>query len=241
MRRPGARTGGTLRLALLTAAAVAVAACGAGGNDGNGGDAGGGQNGGATPAQETPREPTTPPVGGAKDGAAGANGGQNRDEPAYERDWRVGDGGAVEVRFRGGELELLGARPNDGWDVDVEEQDADEIEVRFARADEEWRFDAEVEDGRLEVETGQKLRDAEDGTYRLGDAGAVEVRRQGGGISLVQTRSTGNWGSNVVRQDGEEVEVRFERPDERWTLEAEVDDGRLEVDTVRRVTEPVRR
>ena len=45
----------------------------------------------------------------------------------------------------------------------------------------------------------------EGGTYRLGDAGAVEIRQEGGGITFVQTRSTGNWGANVVGRDGDEV------------------------------------
>ncbi len=88
---------------------------------------------------------------------------------------------------------MLDARPNQGWKAEVEERSADEIEVAFLREDEEWRFDAEVDDGRPAVETGQKLRDAEGGTYRLGDVGAVEIRQQGDGISLVHTRTTGDW------------------------------------------------
>lgn len=233
MRRfDGSTAADKLRLALLTAAAVATAACGGGENA---------QNGGETRATEGR---TTPPAkdGGAPNDAAGGSNQvvRNEGDRSYERDWKIGDGGEVEVRFEEGALDLLDVRPNQGWSAEVGERSADEIEVEFLREDEEWRFDAEVADGRLEVETGQKLRDAEGGTYRLGDAGAVEIRQEGGGITLVQTRSTGNWGANVVRQDGGEVGVRFERQDERWELEAEVDDGRLQVDTVRKVTEPIR-
>ena len=58
--------------------------------------------------------------------------------------------------------------------------------------------------------------------------------------TLVQTRATGDWGADVVGRDGDEVEVRFERQDERWKLEADLDDGRLEVETSRKTTVPVR-
>ena len=221
MRRFDGSAAGKIRFALLIAVAVATSACGAPGGSG-GGDGRNGHNG----------------DGAATNGATGAN----RDEAGqpYERAWKVGDGGEVEVRFEDGALELLDARPDQGWKSEVEERSADAIEVEFLREDAEWRFDAEVDDGRLAVETGQKLRDAEGGTYRLGDAGAVEIHQQGDGISLVQTRATGGWGADVVERDGDEVEVRFERQDEHWKFEANLDDGRLEVETSRKTTEPVR-
>ena len=200
MRRfDGSTAADKLRLALLTAAAVATATCGAG-------DGENAQNGVETRAAEGR---TTPP---AKDGEApnDAAGGSNQvvrneGDRSYERDWKIGDGGEVELRFEEGALDLLDVRPNQGWSAEVGEGSADAIEVKFLRKDEEWRFDAEAADGRLEVKTGQKLRDAEGGTYRLGDAGAVEIRQEGGGITFVQTRSTGNWGANVVGRDGDEV------------------------------------
>ena len=145
--------------------------------------------------------------------ACGATEGANSDDGGNAQ-----DGGEVEVRFEDGALELLDARPNQGWKVEGEERVADEIEVEFLREDEEWRFGAGVDDGRLAVETGQKLRDADGGTYRLDDAGAVEIRQQGDGISLVHTRATGDWGADVVGRDSDEVEVRFERQDEHWKL-----------------------
>ena len=232
MRRFDGSAAGKVRLALLTAAAVTISACGATGNA---------QDGGETPAPERQAAPPADGEGTPSGDAVGANGGgQDEEGRSYERAWKVGDGGEVEVRFEDGALELLDARPNQGWKAEVEERSADEIEVEFLREDEEWRFDAGVNDGRLAVETSQKLRDADGGTYRLGDAGAVEIRQQGDGISLVQTRATGDWGADVVGRDGDEVEVRFERQDERWKLEADLDDGRLEVETSRKTTEPVR-
>lgn len=225
MRRSDDPTAGGVQLALLIASVAAIAACGAPGGAG-GGDGGNRLDGGA----------------GGPNATAGANGDEG-DEGGrmHERAWKVGEGGEVEVRLEEGSLELLDARPNQGWSANVEEQSADGIEVEFLREDREWRFEARVDDGRLEVQTGQMLRDAEGGTYRLGDAGAVEIRQEDDRIALVQARSTGNWGANVVRQDGEEVEVRFEREDERWRFEAGVDDGRLQVDTGRSVTEPIGR
>jgi len=217
---------------MLVIATFALAACGEGG-----GSAG---NGNETPA---PEEQATPAAGdgGAQNDAAGvAQSGQDEENRAYERSWKIGDGGEVEVRFENGALELLDARPNKDWDVAVEERSANEIEVGFSRGGEGWKFEADVKDGRLKVQTRQELRDADAGTYRLGDAGAVEVRQEGGGITLVQTQSTGGWSANVVQQDGEEAEVRFDRRDDRWTLEAEIEDGRLELGIIHKVTEPVR-
>lgn len=240
MRRFDGSAAGKVRLALLTAAAVTISACGATGGTNNDGG-GNAQDSGETPAPERQAAPPADGEGTPSGDAVGANGGdQDEEGRSYERAWKVGDGGEVEVRFEDGALELLDARPNQGWKAEVEERSADEIEVEFLREDEEWRFDAGVNDGRLAVETGQKLRDADGGTYRLGDAGAVEIRQQGDGISLVQTRATGDWGADVVGRDGDEVEVRFERQDERWKLEADLDDGRLEVETSRKTTEPVR-
>jgi len=240
LRRFEGSAAGKVRLALLTAAAVTISACGATGGA-NSDDGGNAQDGGETPAPERQAAPPADGEGTPSGDAVGANGsGQDEEGRSYERAWKVGAGGEVEVRFEDGALELLDARPNQGWKAEVEERSADEIEVEFLREDKEWRFDAEVDRGRLAVETGQKLRDAEGGTYRLGDAGAVEIRRQGDGISLVHTRATGGWGADVVGQDDDEVEVRFERQDERWKLEAGLDDGRLEVETSRKTTEPVR-
>lgn len=225
--RLGGSTGGAIRLAVLAVAAFVLAACGGAGSNGGAGD------GDESPATEE-----------QVSGGGGARGGQDEADQAYERSWKIGDGGEVEVRFENGSLELLDARPNEGWDVAVEEQSADEIGVGFSRGDEGWKFEADAEVGRLEVKTRQELRDAQAGTHRLGDAGAVQLRREGGGITPVQTQSTGGWGVDVAQRDGEEVEVRFERQDERqderWNLEAEVEDGRLKVETVREVTEPVR-
>lgn len=224
------------RLAVLIVAALALAACGqAGGNTGEEG-VGQAQNGQAQNEGETPvPEQKETPQAGTGDAAA-EDGLQAQD---FERNWRIGDGGEVGVRLKEGRLDLLDARPNDGWNVDVDERSGDEVKVDFTRGNEAWGFDAELDDGALEVRIRQELRDADAGTYRLGDAGAVEIRHEGESITLIQTRTTGGW-SEQVQRDDDEVEVRFDRQDERWEFEAQVDDGRLEVHIIRKVNEPVR-
>ena len=239
MKRLDGPDTGAFRLAILTTAVLALAACGqANGNAHDGGD---GQaqneqthNGEETPAPE--REET--PGDGTEEAATGEDR-QQAESENFERHWRVGDGGQVGVRFEDGSLDLLDARPNDEWDVKVDKRSGDKIEVDFSRAEETWGFDAELDDGSLEVRIRHELRDAEAGTYRLGGAGAVEVQHEGEGITLVQTRTTGGW-SERVQQADDEVEVRLARHDELWTFEAEVDDGRLEVHTARTVNNPVR-
>lgn len=75
-------------------------------------------------------------------------------EVAVMRDgvWEVGDAGEVEFRFDNGALALVGTRANSGWEVDIDQQDDDDIEVDFGRDNVEWDFDVEAEGSVLRVE-----------------------------------------------------------------------------------------
>ena len=84
-------------------------------------------------------------------------------EVAVMRDgvWEVGDAGEIEFRFEDGALSLIGTRANSGWEVEIDEQEADEIEVDFGRENIEWDFDVEAEGNVLRVEMTQQVDDAE--------------------------------------------------------------------------------
>lgn len=86
----------------------------------------------------------------AGDGGGGAAGQTEIED--FERNRRIGEGGEVRVRLEDGNLHLLDARPNDGWIVEVDGRSGDEVAVAFSRTQETWGFDAEVNDGRLEVQ-----------------------------------------------------------------------------------------
>ena len=47
------------------------------------------------------------------------------------------------------------ARPNQGWRVENVEEEADEVEVDFVRGNVEWEFEAELENGRIQVRMDQ--------------------------------------------------------------------------------------
>jgi hypothetical protein len=99
LRRFDGSAAGKVRLALLTAAAVTISACGATGGA-NSDDGGNAQDGGETPAPERQAAPPADGEGTPSGDAVGANGGgQDEEGRSYERAWKVGDGGEVEVRF----------------------------------------------------------------------------------------------------------------------------------------------
>jgi hypothetical protein len=61
-------------------------------------------------------------------------------------------GGSVTIRFANGALTLVAMNPASGWQGEVTQQKADDIEVRFSRADDEWRIRVRVDNGALRPE-----------------------------------------------------------------------------------------
>lgn len=70
-----------------------------------------------------------------------------------ENVYRITGVGEVELRRSGDALELVEARPEAGWQASGdEEDDPDEVEVDFRNNGDEFSFEAEIEDGRIEIE-----------------------------------------------------------------------------------------
>lgn len=64
----------------------------------------------------------------------------------------MADAGEVEIRHEGDTVELVDVRPGDGWSATGDtEDDHDEVEVTFSSEGREIDFEAEVDDGRLEI------------------------------------------------------------------------------------------
>ncbi len=78
-------------------------------------------------------------------------------EPAQAGTYQLGDAGEVEFQFDGSALTLVDVRTQEGWNAVVDEEASDEIEVDFMFGNVEWEFEAEVDDGELEVEIDQKI------------------------------------------------------------------------------------
>ncbi len=162
-------------------------------------------------------------------------------ESAEVRDgvWAVGDAGEVEFSFENGALELIDARPNEGWSVEIDEQSPDEIEVDFESGNVEWEMEIEVEGNQAEIEIDQDIDPAEPGTYEVGDAGEVEFQSGAEGLVLVDARANEGWNVVVDEQDAEEIEVEFTRDNVEWDFDAELDDGELDVEIDQEITGPI--
>lgn len=78
----------------------------------------------------------------------------------------------------------------------------------------------------------ERLAERPDGVYAVGDAGEAVLEFDGSTVRVVETRPAEGWtATEDTEDDDDEVEVTFSSDDDRSIeLEAEVDDGRLEID-----------
>jgi hypothetical protein len=237
------------RAALLLVPALALAACG--------GDDAGTSDPIALESGPTSADPGTDDVGtddaatddtatddAATDDAAtdGAEdqGGQTADPQGGVVDasvaepgtWQVGDAGTVTFSVEDGALVLDDVSPADGWTVTEQEADADEIDVDLERGDETYEFQVELEDDGtlLKVDIDHDVDGAEPGTFELGDAGSVTVSIDGDRLVLDDLTVGDGWEVATREEDDDELEIDLVRGDQRWDLEIELDDGRLDVE-----------
>jgi hypothetical protein len=93
--------------------------------------------------------------------------------------------------------------------------------------------DSGVDDGVVpsRVEGCVNLPESPDGIYPVSDAGEVELAVDGDTLSLVEARPADGWtATGDAEDDSSEVEVTFRAGDREVELEAELDDGVLEVE-----------
>ncbi len=148
--------------------------------------------------------------------------------------FQAGEAGMVSLTVAGSELTLDSVTPAEGWqhreDVDDDGDDQD-VEIDFTNRTAEVDFDAELEDGTLDVDVDVE-GPAVDGSYTfpLGDAGAVSVDVTGTQSSLAVPSLAEGW--DVVEQEGEgDVELDFVNAAMSTSIDfhADVDDDGLEV------------
>jgi hypothetical protein len=168
-----------LRTALAFASVTVLSACGAGGGQNEGEQADQQENGGQQQEEldrqqqeldqqrqeieELQQRLEDEQQEQGSDQQQRADNGTQRDEAAGSGGsnavYQVGDAGEVELRVDNGRLVLVEARPNEGWRVEDIEEEADEVDLDFVRGNVEWEFEAELEDGELQVETERDTDD----------------------------------------------------------------------------------
>lgn len=73
--------------------------------------------------------------------------------------------------------------------------------------------------------------EADDGVYPVFDAGEIVISRDGDTITLEQTRPADGWtATDDLEDDADEVEVDFRGNGREIEVEAEIDDGVMEVE-----------
>ncbi|TVR70064.1 MAG: hypothetical protein EA415_13430 [Sphaerobacteraceae bacterium] len=167
----------------------------------------------------------------------------------------VRDAGEVEIRREGDQLVLVDARPNAGWDLEEddanddeaeledgeesEDADGEELEVTFVQGNHEVEFEAEIVDDRLLIEIEESWHGVEPGTFNVGEAGTVEIRRDGERLILAGVIANNGWDFEAEREVEEnedeesseqEIEVTFTSGDHKVEFEATLEDGELEIE-----------
>ncbi len=237
----GFRTGRTAALLTIAAVAASVLAVGCGSDssdeparepagttattDGSTGTAG-------SSAPETDDTATT--------GQKGSMEGTSSDGTiARDGSWRLGNAGTVDFTATGGQLELVSATARPGWGKRIADDRADEIEVHFTRRSTDWKFEAELDDGRLEITREQEDRQAQPGTFAVGDAARATIALQGSRLVLRNVASRQGWTETKRDIESDELELDFRRGRETAELEAELRGGNLRVEITLKVTGPI--
>jgi hypothetical protein len=236
-------------IALLTAVAMAATACqaeqttptafddGADGvevgqdRDGAGGDAAGDATSAGEPTEDDSTDAET--TGGPEAGDA-IDPWTDHPIEAQPGRWAVADAGFVEFDLTDGGLVLIDVTAADGWTARVDEEDADEIEVDFVQGSISHEIEIELDD-RLEVDVRTDIEPADPGVYELGAAGSVEFAVDGGALRLVDVVVADGWQLRIDDESADEIELIVARGPERWDVEIELDDGRVELEIDYRV------
>lgn len=147
----------------------------------------------------------------------------------------VRDAGDVVVDMSPESVSLVEIRPAPGWSHTLEEQDPDELEVRFTSGAARIDFEVEREHGHTELAVcsrlGGRVR-----PYDVGDAGQVTFSADGDELLLGEVTPAAGWTAEVISDRGEELEVEFRSDRRTMDFEAELDDGDLEVEVCQEAT-----
>lgn len=144
--------------------------------------------------------------------------------------WAVADAGTVEFDRTADGLVLVDVTAAEGWSARVDEESADEIEVEFRRDAVTHEIEIEIEDGRTDIELKTDIEPAEAGVHPIGAAGSLEFSREGGRLTLLDVVVREGWELRVDEESADEIELELVSGAERWRVEVELDDGRIELE-----------
>lgn len=119
------------------------------------------------------------------------------------------------------------------------DEKADEIEVHFTRGRTDWKFEVELDRDNMEVSKEQEIRQADAGTYPVGDAGEVDFRADGDSLTLGDVRTNEGWEVTKRDESTDEIEIDFVRGDATAEFEAETGSGGIELEIDQKVTGPI--
>ena len=158
--------------------------------------------------------------------------------------WPVSDAGTVTFAIVDNALVLDDVTANDGWTVDIDEQDPDQIEVDYLRDNTAWKIEIELEDGGsiLEIEIDQDIENADTGSYDIGDAGTFAVSVDGDRLVLDDLNLADGWTITEIDEEADEIEFALANGPRTFDVEVELeDDGTLEIEIDYEVVGPVTR
>ncbi len=154
--------------------------------------------------------------------------------------WGVGTAGEVEFAAHEDGIDLLAVRPEEGWRYSAKQKRPNRLDVTFKRGNEAYELELRARNGVLWAELEHEIEHAEPGRWPVAQAGVVELAVEDDRLRLVGVEPAQGWTHRVAKQARDDVEVVFSAGGEDWELEAELDDGALEVETTYRVVGPLR-
>jgi hypothetical protein len=255
---------------LIVLALLTVAACGSGdgsqgnqlgGKDSSGADGSTGSTQSATTAETT--EGGEQKGGGQKDGeqkgggqkdegqkggkqkGGGQKGGATTAQTAT-RAMKVRDGtfkvdkaGTGEFQVNNNALDLQDVSPKSGWRQRIAAGSSDDIEVHFLKGNVDWKFEVEI-DNNMEISKEQDISQAQGGTYKVGDAGEVQFRSDGGSLTLVNVQTNTGWKATKREVSSDDIEIDFRQGRAKAEFGAELDDsGRLSLEINQKLKGPI--
>ena len=205
-------------------------------------------------------EDTAEPEGGASEEAVAV--GDEADEGTAEEEasedgvtaaandgtletYMVRAAGAVVVRRSAAGLSVARVETEEGWSATVVEAEGDEVRVEFVNGEERLTFEAELEDGALEINIadGEAMEAAEDDDFTFtlpidGElsrtfeliGGTITIDVTETSIEALTVEANEGWEVETERIAGRQARVALEDENgDRATLKAEVAGGRLKI------------
>jgi hypothetical protein len=143
--------------------------------------------------------------------------------------YAVFDAGTVSFDLTDAGLVLVDVAAAAGWNAVIDQQTATEIDIDFTAPGREASFEVEWNGTVLEIELDDERRNAEPGTFPLGQAGTATISSDGTTVTLDDLQVNDGW--SVIEADGTggDVDVELRRGGEVWEFDADIELGQLEV------------